>query len=106
MTQKDKILSMLGMATKAGKVVSGEFSTEKAVKSGQAYLVLVAEDASDNTKKNFSDMCNYYDVPMKSFGSKEELGHWVGKAMRASVCILDEGFAKSIQKKINLSMEV
>ena len=44
---QDKALAMLGMATKAGKVVSGEFSVEKAVKEGKAWLVLVAEDASD-----------------------------------------------------------
>ena len=48
----DKVLSMLGLAAKAGSVVSGEFSTEKAVKEGKAYLVIVAGDASDNTKKN------------------------------------------------------
>ena len=42
---------MLGMAAKAGKIESGEFSTEKAVKGGRGRLVIVAEDASDNTKK-------------------------------------------------------
>ena len=36
MTQRDKILSMIGMASKAGKTVSGEFSAEKAVKTGRA----------------------------------------------------------------------
>ena len=41
----DRALSMLGIAAKAGKVVSGEFSTEKAVKSDRAELVLVAKDA-------------------------------------------------------------
>lgn len=51
MTQNSKVLSMLGLAAKAGKVASGEFSTEKEVKSGNACLVIVAEDASDNTKK-------------------------------------------------------
>ena len=50
-------LSLLGLAARAGKVVSGEFAVEKSVKSGKTFLVLVAEDASANTKKNFSDMC-------------------------------------------------
>ena len=53
-------LSLLGLAARAGKVVSGEFAVEKSVKSGKTFLVLVAEDASANTKKNFSDMCTYY----------------------------------------------
>ena len=34
---QDSILSMLGLAKRAGKVVSGEFSTEKAVKTGSAF---------------------------------------------------------------------
>ena len=106
MTQKDRVLSMLGMAAKAGKIESGEFSTEKAVKGGRGRLVIVAEDASDNTKKMFTNMCKYYEVPFVVFGTKEELGHWIGKAYRASICILDEGFAKAVLKKINLNMEV
>ena len=51
----NKILSLIGLATKAGKTVSGEFSTEKSVKTGKGYLVLVAEDASENTKKKFPE---------------------------------------------------
>ena len=51
----DKIVSMIGLAKRAGKLVSGEFSTEQAVKKGLVRLVIVAGDASDNTKKLFSD---------------------------------------------------
>ena len=57
---QSKIFSSLGLATKAGKTQSGEFSTEKSVKSFKAFLVIVAEDASDNTKKMFTNMCTYY----------------------------------------------
>ena len=45
---------MLGLAMKAGKVSSGEFATEQAVKSGSAYLVILAETASANTRRNFA----------------------------------------------------
>ena len=96
----NKILSMVGMATKAGKVASGEFSTEKAVKTGKAFLVIVSEAASENTKKMFRNMCSYYEVPMYTYGTKEELGHSMGKEFRASLAITDEGFAKSIEKRL------
>ena len=62
--QKDRILSMLGLAAKAGRIASGEFSTEKAVKSGNAFLVVVSEEASENTKKMFRNMCSFYEVPI------------------------------------------
>ena len=102
MTQNSKVLSMLGLAAKAGKVASGEFSTEKEVKSGNACLVIVAEDASDNTKKMFTNMCTYYKVPICYFGGKNELGHAMGKEMRASLAVVEEGLAKAIVKQMNM----
>ena len=87
------------MAMKAGKVASGEFATEKAVKSGKAALVIVSEAASENTKKKFRNMCDYYEVPIRFFGEKEELGHAIGKEFRASLAVLDVGLAKAIEKK-------
>lgn len=96
----DKVISMVGMATKAGKTVSGEFMTEKAVKEHSAYLVLVAEDASDNTKKMFHSMCMFYGVPCYEYGTKEMIGHGMGKGMRASLAVLDQGFCNAIVKKL------
>jgi len=95
-----KILSMFGLAARAGRIASGEFQTETAVKEGTAQLVVVAEDASDNTKKLFHDKCSFYKVPVITFGTKEELGHAIGKEFRASLAILDEGFANAVMKKI------
>ena len=51
--RQDKALSLIGLATKAGKTVSGEFMTEREAKARRAYLVIVAGDVSENTKKNF-----------------------------------------------------
>lgn len=97
--KQDKILSMLGLAAKAGKIVSGEFSTEKAVKSKQAFLVLVSTEASENTKKMFRNMCDYYIFPYYIFSDKETLGHKIGKEIRTSVAVKDEGMAKEIKKQ-------
>lgn len=95
-----KELSLLGLAAKAGRVVSGEFATEKAVKAGKARLVLVAGDASDNSKKKFSDMCAYYKVPVYFVGTKEELGGAIGKDYRASLVVTDDNFAVAMKKKM------
>ena len=94
------ILSLFGLAARAGRIASGEFQTETAVKGGTAFLVVVAEDASDNTKKLFHDKCSFYKVPVITLGTKEELGHAIGKEFRASLAVLDEGFAKAVMKKI------
>ncbi len=102
MENRQKIWNLIGLATKAGKTVSGEFSTEKAVKGGKARLVIVSEEASDNTKKMFTNMCTYYKVPICCFGKKGELGHAMGKEMRASLAVVDEGLAGAIMKQMNI----
>ena len=99
--KQDKIMGLIGLATKAGKTVSGEFCTEREIKSGKARLVIVAEDASDNTKKKFKNMCDFYQVPIYFYTDKDTLGHAMGKEFRASLAILDTGFAKGMEKAMN-----
>lgn len=103
MDNRQKVFNLIGLAMRAGKVASGEFSTEKAVKSGKARLVFVAEDASDNTGKMFANLCTYYRVPICIFGTKDELGHAIGREMRASLAVTEEGFAKALVKQMNVN---
>lgn len=96
-----KAMQMISLAMRAGKIASGEFMTETCVKEGKAFLVIVATDASDNTKKKFTDMCKYYEVPILIFADKDSLGHMIGKEFRASLCVNDEGLAEEIIKKVS-----
>lgn len=96
--QNNKILSMLGLAMKAGRVKSGAFQTEDAVKSGKARIVIVACDASDNTRKDFRDMCCFYEIPFWEYSTKENLGRAIGKEERSSIAVCDEGFSKTLLK--------
>ena len=96
----DRVSSMLGIAAKSGHVVSGEFATEKAVKSGHAYLVIVSDEASESTKKNFRNMTEFYHVPYYCYGSKEDLGRYIGKQFRASIAVTDENLAKAVENKL------
>lgn len=98
--KQSKIYGLLGLAARGRNVVSGEFSVENAVKDGSAMLVIVAQDASDNTRKLFKDKCSYYGVPVYAYGTKEELGHCIGKEIRSSVAVLEEGLARTIEKHL------
>lgn len=98
--KRDQVLSMLGLAARSRNVVSGGFATEEAVKSGKAYLVILAEDASDNTRKKYSNMCEFYEVPCEYYSIKETLGHAIGKEERSCLAVTDAGFADSIQKHL------
>lgn len=96
----DKILSLVGLATRAGKTASGEFCTEKEVKTGRAALVIVAGRCFRKYKEKVPGMCEFYEVPIYFYKDKDTLGHAMGKEFRASLAILDEGFAKEITKQM------
>ena len=96
----DKVYSFMGLAMKAGKLVSGEEGCEKAVRSGKAFLVVTAEDASENTVKKFQNACEYRKVPFFRFGSKEALGRLLGKEIRSVITVTDAGFAKKLTELI------
>lgn len=100
---QNKVISLLGLAAKGRNLVSGEFQTESAVKDGSAMLVIVAEDASANTKKLFTDKCSYYEVPVYLYGNKESLGRAIGKDIRSSLAICNEGLADTIIKHLELA---
>lgn len=103
--KQNKITSLLGIAMKAGKIASGEFMTENAIKDGSAFLVILANDSSDNTKKKFRNSCEYYQVPYIELVDKEELGRCIGKEFRASLAVTDPGFAKTLMSYVDKNQE-
>ncbi|MDO4765760.1 MAG: ribosomal L7Ae/L30e/S12e/Gadd45 family protein [Eubacteriales bacterium] len=96
----NKQWGIIALCQKAGALVSGEFATMEAIKSGKAYLVLLASDASANTKKKFTDKANYREIPVLEIGSSEELGKAIGKGFRTSAAVIEPGFAQSIRRKM------
>ena len=98
---QDRVLGMLGLAEKAGALVSGGFSTENAVKSGKARLVIVSEDAQKNTTSLFENKCEFYGIPLRRYGTKETLGHAIGKGERSCLAVTQEGFAGSLVKLLD-----
>ena len=100
--KQNKVLSLLGLAMRGRNLVSGEFQTLEAVKNGSAMLVIIAEDASANTKKLFTNKCTFYEVPVYEYGMKEELGRAIGKDVRSSLGVSDAGLAQAIIKQLEI----
>lgn len=92
-----KELSLLGLCYKAGKLVSGEQACEISIRNKEAKLIIVAEDASDNTKKKFQNSAKFYEIPIFIVFSKEQLGKILGKEERAVIVVNESGFSKKIQ---------
>ena len=99
---KKKMTGLIGLAQRAGKLKSGEFSTEKSIKSGRSRLCIIASDASEATKKRFSDMAGFRKIPFNSeLCDKDTLGHIIGREFRASLAVEDAGLAKNILSLID-----
>ena len=96
-----KIHSLLGIAMRAGKLVSGEDGTMIDLKKGKLNLVIVAEDASNNTKKLFKDKSSFRHVNCIELSTKSYLGISIGKDSRAVIGIKDIGFANKIIQLID-----
>ncbi len=95
-----KIYSFIGLAKKAGAVITGVALTEKAIKQCKAHLVLVAADASGNTKKKVDTALFGTNVPVKLFGNKEGLGQVLGKPYVSVLTITDMNFSRRIQEML------
>ena len=92
----NKGLSLLGLAFRSGNLVSGEFAAREAVRKKTAALIIVANDASDNTKKMFENQCKHYQVPFYCWGLNA-----IGKEFRASIAVTDQGFAEALLKQLD-----
>lgn len=93
----DKILSMICLCQKAGFLSSGEESCEKSIRSGKAKLIIISEDASENTKKKFRNSSAYYKIPIYFFSTKQKLGSITGKRIRAVLTVNNINFKKNIE---------
>ncbi len=100
---QDKVLSSLSLCKKAGLLACGEFQVEEAVKSGKGHLVILAEDAGARVKKDVTDMCKYYEVEIREYGSRDSLGQVTGKEYLSQVCVTDKKFSENITQKMEVS---
>ena len=92
---QEKVLGLLGLAARAGRVESGSFAAEKAVTGGKAHLILLSQDAGKNTVSLFENKSSYYHVPLRILGTKELLGHAIGRGERSCIAVTDEDLRKA-----------
>lgn len=96
----NKIYSFLGLMQKAGKILSGDETVSNEIKNKKCKLLIIANDASDNTKDRFQNMVKNYETKYIYFGEKEKLGYCIGKSQRTVISIRDEKVAESLIEKL------
>ncbi len=92
-----KALGLLGLCARAGKLLSGEQACDQAVKKRSAFLILIDESASFNTRKGMMDACTYYRVPAR-FLPAASLGAAIGRPERMVCAVTDSKLAERLMQ--------
>ena len=97
MNNNRSVIFALGLAQKAGKIASGDFAVKSALKGGKVKLLIIASDASDNSKKDIYYVAGLYSVKTIEILDREQLGMAIGKAKRTAIAVLDANFANMMK---------
>lgn len=92
----EKFFGMLGLAMRAGAAAVGEGKATAALRSGKAGVLLLAADASENTRKKFYDLCNYRKIPIVEIEDRWLLGKTVGRTFAVTIAVTNENFSRRL----------
>ena len=91
----NRVLNMLGLCMRAGKLLSGEKACVQAIRAGGACAVVLDRAAAKNAAKAVTDACSWHEVPL-ILAPENELGYAIGKPGRMVAAITDPSFADRI----------
>lgn len=91
-----KVFNLLGLATRAGKIVFGTDAVLKNLGKKQTYIIFVASDASDATIDKVEKKGYFYNIPVIKKYSTIELAKSTGRANPKVIGLNDQGFSKAI----------
>lgn len=98
MAGSDPALRLLGLAARAGSVVPGTERAREAVRSGEAKLVLVAADASQNSREKILPLLEAKRVPYIVRFDRDDLGAAIGKAPLSAIAITGAQLAERLRQ--------
>jgi len=97
-----RIIGLIGLANKAGKVISGGSMVSDSLKSRvKPGLVIVAEDVSEVIGGKIILLAEVFTVPHRTAITKDDFGAVLGKAPRSALAIKSGGFVAQLLKAID-----
>ncbi len=94
----NSFLKFLGLTRKSGNVIAGGNLTEVALRKGKLSLVILAEDASEGTKKKFRAMAETHGVELLEISSVDDLGQAIGKGPISVIGIADRRMSRKLKE--------
>ena len=101
----NKNLTLLGFASKAGKLAFGMDAAANSLKSHRAHIIITACDISPKSFKEIAFFSQKYNIPIISFSdcNMERLSKAVGRKC-GIISVNDEGFSKALLENFEKSI--
>lgn len=94
------VLGLLGLAMRAGKVMTGVDATRRGVASNEVRLVLFARDASEAQLGKIRGLLQHRDIPVRWVSGRDALGRALGEGPLAAVGIKGSSFATRLLERL------
>ncbi|MFA6842830.1 MAG: ribosomal L7Ae/L30e/S12e/Gadd45 family protein [Bacilli bacterium] len=92
---QQKILNLLGIAKKAGLLITGYDAVLDGVQQNKIKLVFVGSDCSDSTKETFNKKCSFHKTDINMEFTSTDLSHAIG-TNRKIIGVTDNGIYKTL----------
>lgn len=91
---RTRLLEDVRLAQKAQALISGGNTIEMELGGGRIVLLLLSDDASDNTADRVQSWAKRLKTPLVQALTQDEIGHVLGKDPRAALAITADAFAR------------
>jgi ribosomal protein L7Ae-like RNA K-turn-binding protein len=106
MSASDRTLGLLGLAFRAGVVVSGVEQVREGARSGRLLCVIVARDASVNSRGKLIPLLQAQRIPVVERFDRATLGDALGRSNLSAVGVTDASFAARIRALLEADANV
>jgi len=89
--------SMLGLACRAGRAAIGREAVLDAIKRRKALVLIIADDASERTAKEFAVLGQKHGIPIIQRENKRSLGLCLGRDAVAIAAVTNKEMAKELR---------
>jgi ribosomal protein L7Ae-like RNA K-turn-binding protein len=89
-----RLLELLGLAARAGAIITGIDSVRRAAREDKVFRVILADDAAPGQQGKLTPLLDARKVPFHSQFTRFELGAALGRDSVSAVGITDRSFAK------------
>ena len=89
-----RVLDLLGLAARAGGIVTGIDAVRRAARENHVFRVILADDAAPGQQGKLTPLLEARRVPFHTLFTRDQLGAATGRGAVSAIGITDSNFAR------------